>query len=135
MPLVISHKAKCKYYIRNEEALVEILDHSDFDGEYWDVDDIIIFENGSEAKIQQAKGELSYTWSDPIPSDLHRVVEQINQYHPVRPLKHSDINSWDTLFTILSEEQEVATKGCLALLLMMMIVGFMLGFTIVYQVV
>ena len=130
MPLVISHKAKCKYYIHDEEVLAEILGHSDFDGEYWAIGDMIVFEDGTEAKIEQPKGELFHVWSEPVPSDLRQVVELINQYHPVCPLKHANIDSWGALFTTLANEQGVATRGCFVLILT---VGAIIGLTAVNQ--
>ena len=119
MPLVISHKAKCKYYIRSEEVLAEILGHSDFDGEYWAIGDTVVFEDGTEASVEQGEGEAFHVWSEPSPSDLKRVVDQINVYHPVKPLRHADVDSWDALFAILAKETEVPTKGCFALVLLL----------------
>ncbi|MDA7888614.1 hypothetical protein N9A86_04475 [Akkermansiaceae bacterium] len=127
MPLVISHKAKCKYYIRSEEILTEILGHSDFDGEYWAIGDIIIFEDGTEARIVQAEGEMFHLWSKPIPSDLRKVVEQLNHYHPVQPLKLSAIDSWDTLFDILAKERAVTSKGCFPQLMIIVTIGMVIG--------
>ena len=127
MPLVISHKAKCKYYIRSEEVLAEILSHSDFDGEYWAIGDTIVFEDGTEAVIEQPDGEQFHVWSKTSPSDLKRIVDQINGYHPVKPLKHADVDSWDTLFAILAKETEVPTKGCFALLLLLGGCGLAVG--------
>ena len=133
MPLVISHNAKCKYYIRTDEILAEILGHSDFDGEYWAIGDMIVFENGSEALIEQPKGEMFHIWSTPVPSDLRQIVEQLNQYHPVHPLKHSTIKSWDTLFTLLAKERAVTSKGCATQLTMIVSVGAALGIMAVKQ--
>lgn len=64
MPLVISHQANCKYHIHDDET-ISILGHSDFEGEYWAIGDMIVFEDGTEAKIEQAKGELFDVWSEP----------------------------------------------------------------------
>ena len=127
MPLVISHNAKCKYYIRSEEVLAEILGHDDFDGEYWAIGDTIVFEDGTEAQIEQPEGEKFHVWSKPLPSDLRKVVDQLNQYHPINPLRHSAIDSWDTLFTILAKERAVTSKGCALQLLMIGVIGAAMG--------
>lgn len=52
MPLVISKKAQDKFYIENEEFLAEILGHSNFDGEDWAAQDIVVFENGTFSFIE-----------------------------------------------------------------------------------
>ena len=127
MPLVISHKAKCRYYISSEERLAEILGHSDFEGEYWGIGDTIVFEDGTEAKVEQAKGEVSHAWSERSPSDLKRVVDQINVYHPVRPLRHSQIDKWEALFSKLAKENDVSSRGCMPLLLILAVLGMVIG--------
>ena len=134
MPLVISHNAKCKYYIRSEEVLAEILGHSDFDGEYWAIGDLIVFEDGTEAQIEQAEGEKGHVWSKPVPSNLRKIVDQLNQYHPVNPLKHSAVNSWDALFTKLAKERAVTSKGCVPQLLIFGALGAAIGITAAIQI-
>jgi hypothetical protein len=98
MPLVIPRKARSARYVRSEEALAEILGHSDFDGEDWAVGDRLIFEDGTEALIVLHPEGTFHVWDDPTtPADLDEVRRLIGR---------SDVATWDQLFATFQDAAE-----------------------------
>ena len=100
MPLVISHKAKRTFYIKNEEILGEILGHSNFDGEDWAIGDLIVFEDGTGAVIE--KQEQFHVWSYPKPIELCDVLSAIRSYGDPRLMPDENVDSFPKLFVRLS---------------------------------
>lgn len=76
MPLVIP-KSGAVHYVPGEEALGEILGHSNFDGYDWAIGDRLIFEAGTESRIKQEPGDLAFTWDNPTPADFEEVKRAI----------------------------------------------------------
>jgi hypothetical protein len=89
VPLVIANKTRSVQYVPSEEVLAEILGHSDLDGEDWKVGDRIIFEDGTEARIQRASEGPFYVWDDSTFADLDDVKQAAGR---------SDVKSWEQLF-------------------------------------
>ena len=56
MPIVFSRDGADIHFIPSEEALGEILGHTNFDGHDWQVGDRIVFEDGSQSVIENAPG-------------------------------------------------------------------------------
>ena len=92
MPLVIPRKTGLVRYVESEEALGELLGHSDFDGEDWAVGDRILFEDGMEALIVLHPEGTFHVWSDPSPADFDDVKRAVG-----RP----EAETWDQLFAAL----------------------------------
>jgi hypothetical protein len=102
MPLVIP-KSGSVQYVRHEAVLAEILGHDNFDGEDWAVGDRLIFEDGTESRIEQDLGSPSYTWEDRTPADLEEVK---------RAAGVPDALDWKELFGRF--DQQSKRSGCLA---------------------
>jgi hypothetical protein len=85
MPLIIS-KAGDVQYVKYAETLAEILEHGNFDGEDWAIGDRIIFENGTESRIQQEPGERFHVWDEPTTANLEEVK---------RAVKVPDAANWE----------------------------------------
>lgn len=100
MPLVISHRAKRTFHVKNEEVLAEMLGHSDFDGEDWAVGDLVVFEGGTGAAIE--KQEQFHVWSDPKPLAVRDVLSAIRRYGDPRLRADDAIDSFETLFARFS---------------------------------
>jgi hypothetical protein len=90
MPLVLSEKSGSVQYVAYKETLVEILEHTNFDGEDWAVGDRVIWEDGTEARIVRQSGSLSYTWDEPRPANLNEVKGAVDL---------PEVHSWDELFS------------------------------------
>ena len=101
MPLVISHKAKRTFHVKNEEVLGEILGHSNFDGEDWALGDLIVFEDGTGSVIEKQK--QFHVWSDPKPIALSDVLSAIRGYGDPRISSNDSADSFEELFATLSE--------------------------------
>ena len=103
MPLVISHRAKRTFYVSNEENLGEILGHSNFDGEDWEVGDVVIFDDGTRSTIR--KHEQFHIWSEPEPTELGEVLSLIRGYGDPRVTPDVEIDSWAKLFQNFSRDE------------------------------
>ena len=101
MPFVISSSGDVQY-VKCEETLAEILGHSNFDGEDWAIGDRIIFENGTESRIEQEPGEQFFIWNDPTPADLEEVKHAVDVV---------DAADWKQLFSRFEEQSN--RSGCL----------------------
>lgn len=88
MPLVIP-KAGPVVYVRSEEILAEILGHDNFDGEPWAPGDRIIFEDGTESRIERVAGDQFFEWPDPVPADLAEVRDAAGA---------AAVKDWEELF-------------------------------------
>ncbi len=100
MPLVVSHKARRTFYIKNEEILGEILGYSGFDGQDWAVGDLIVFEDGTAASIVQH--EDFHVWSDPKPIKIGDALVAIRGYDDPRVTPDANVDSFSKLFDRLS---------------------------------
>jgi hypothetical protein len=58
MPLVIPQTGPVQY-VPTDEILGEILGHDNFDGETWAVGDRLIFEAGTESRINRTRASCS----------------------------------------------------------------------------
>jgi hypothetical protein len=116
MPLVIT-KSGDVHYVKYRETLVEILEHSNFDGEEWAIGDRLIFEDGTESHITQEPGELSYCWKKPT---------TIADFDEVRGLVSlPNARDWKELFSAF--EAESSRSGCLATLLVVGALVLLIG--------
>ena len=102
MPLVIASNGEVSY-VSSEEALAEILGHSNFDGEPWAIGDRLIFEEGTESRIQQVPGDVFYDWPDPVAADLEEVKRAVGATRP---------QSWQELFSQFATAPKAT--GCAA---------------------
>ena len=102
MPALISHKAKRVFLLLNHDVLADTLGHSDFDGEDWAIGDVIVFEDGTIARVE-AFPEGGYTYSEPKPGDVREVVAQVKGYGDPRLGAANDIRSWQELFDMLRQ--------------------------------
>ena len=84
-------KSGAVHYVPGEEALGEILGHSNFDGYDWAIGDRLIFEEGTESRIKQEPGEQFYVWDDPTPADFEEVKRATGAPHA---------SAWPHLFRI-----------------------------------
>ena len=102
MPALISHKAKKVFFLRNHDVLADTLGHSDFDGEDWVIGDLIVFEDGTIARVE-AFAEGGHGYSEPSPGDLRQVVAQMKSYGDPRLAAAGDVASWQQLFEVLRQ--------------------------------
>jgi hypothetical protein len=129
MPLVFSEHHRRTHYVPDEEALAEILGHSNFDGREWAIGDLIVFEDGTEAAIEQARGEHFHTWAAPRPAELAQVVARVRAYHPVVPSTTDRIESWENLFNLFKAGHERRGKsGCAGVIASLAFAKGLLGF-------
>ena len=106
MPLVIP-KAGPVRYVPTEEILAEILGHDNFDDEPWAVGDRLVFENGTESRIERVPGERFYEWPDPVPADFTEVSRAAGFEHA---------ENWRELFGHF--EDAAKRGGCAAAILL-----------------
>ena len=64
MPAVISKKAKQLFYFQEDDILGEIFGHSNFDGYPFSLEDPVVFEDGTTARIIRESGQQFYVWSE-----------------------------------------------------------------------
>ncbi len=112
MPIVITKKYSSIHFVPTEDILAEILGHSNFDGEDWSIGDRIIFEDGTEAFIDQEPGELFHIWTEQQPADFDTIKKL---------LKQPEATEWSELFK--KHQISNSKTGCLILLCFYLIMG------------
>lgn len=106
MPLVIP-KGGPVVYVRTQEILSELLGHVNFDGEPWAIGDRLIFEDGTESRIEQVPGEQFYDWPDAVPADFEEVK---------RAAGFANAENWQGLFRHF--ETQGKGSGCAAIVVL-----------------
>jgi hypothetical protein len=101
MPLVISAKSQSVHYVRSEEILGEILGHSDFDGQKWAIGDVVVFEDGTGAHIEQYRE--AHTWGNRTPMEVVAAVAAVQKFGDSRLPPESDVPTFDRLFFLMAQ--------------------------------
>lgn len=114
MPIVVSHNSKSVEYFASEQALFELLGHSNFDGADWAVGDLVIFEDGSESTIRLSPDcsddERFYDCDDGVAGDFDKVLAVINKYRKDKEFAGAEIRNWPSLFKYF-EDQHTHAKA------------------------
>ena len=106
MPAVISRKAKQMFYFRKDEFLGEILGHSNFDGYPFTLEDQVVFENGTTARIIRESGQQFHVWSECTCTTVRGILDACHKLEVDIPEGASETWSFEQLFEALAHLPE-----------------------------